>query len=224
MNIAYWQEIEFLIRIILAAVCGGVIGYERRNRKKMAGIRTHLIVALGSALIMIVSKYGFSDILGLKGIALDPSRIAAQIVTGVGFLGAGIIFVRHETVNGLTTAAGIWATAAVGMAIGAGLYTIGVATAVVIILVQIVLHQQFKWLQEPIINQITIQIQDEPHVLSQIKQMFEENGFTIEHMKASKGDGDDLSIKMTIIYPLGKHDQDLLDMIHQDKAIHVLEF
>ena len=97
MNIMQLEtQMEFLVRILLAGICGGIIGYERKSRNKEAGIRTHLIVASGAALIMIVSKYGFTDILGDKGIALDPSRIAAQIVTGVGFLGAGMIFKRTD--------------------------------------------------------------------------------------------------------------------------------
>lgn len=141
-------QLEFLLRILLAGICGGIIGYERKSRNKEAGIRTHLIVASGAALIMIVSKYGFSDILGMKGIALDPSRIAAQIVTGVGFLGAGMIFMRKNTISGLTTAAGIWATSAIGMAIGSGLYAMGIVTAVLIVLVQIILHHNYRWLKE----------------------------------------------------------------------------
>lgn len=95
MDITVFTELEFFFRILIAGICGGLIGYERNNRLKEAGIRTHLIVALAAALIMVVSKYGFSDVTTLKGVALDPSRIAAQIVTGVGFLGAGMIFVRN---------------------------------------------------------------------------------------------------------------------------------
>ena len=115
-------QCEFLIRMIIACFMGYVIGYERKNRDKSAGMRTHAIVCLGAALIMIVSKYGFKDIPDY-----DASRVAAQIVSGVGFLGAGIIFVRNNTVSGLTTAAGIWTTAGVGMAIGAGIYFIGIS-------------------------------------------------------------------------------------------------
>ncbi len=110
---------ECLLRIFLAALCGLVIGFERKARLKEAGVRTHLIVALGAALITIVSKYGFFDLaLFAEGIKADPTRIAAQIVSGVGFLGAGMIFMRHRTLTGLTTAAGIWTTAGIGMAVG----------------------------------------------------------------------------------------------------------
>ena len=100
----------WVIRIMIAAFCGCLIGYERSSRNKGAGVRTHAILALGSALIMLVSKYGFIDIN-----EIDGSRIAAQIVSGVGFLGAGVIFVKNGNVSGLTTAAGMWATSGVGM-------------------------------------------------------------------------------------------------------------
>ena len=116
---------ECLLRIFLAALCGLVIGFERKARLKEAGVRTHLIVALGAALITIVSKYGFFDLaLFAEGIKADPTRIAAQIVSGVGFLGAGMILMRHRTLTGLTTAAGIWTTAGIGMAVGCGLYAV----------------------------------------------------------------------------------------------------
>ncbi|WP_186786893.1 MgtC/SapB family protein, partial [Oenococcus oeni] len=131
MNDTYLiTQIGLLLRLIVAGVCGFAIGYERKSRLKEAGVRTHMIVALGAALIMIVSKYGFVDVVQLKGYVLDPSRIAAQIVSGIGFLGAGMIFVRKQAINGLTTAAGVWTTAGVGMAIGAKLYFIGVSATV----------------------------------------------------------------------------------------------
>lgn len=144
----FWlSQLEFVARLLLSCLCGIGIGYERQNRLKVAGVRTHLIVALAASLIMIVSKYGFSDLLGAQGVALDPSRIAAQIVSGVGFLGVGIIFVRKGEVSGLTTAAGIWATAGVGMALGAGLYVIGMVATVMIVLVQIILHKNLRLVQ-----------------------------------------------------------------------------
>lgn len=131
----YLVQLEYLLRIVLACICGMLIGYERKTRSKEAGVRTHVIVALGSALMMIVSKYGFYD-----SLSFDASRIASQIVSGVGFLGAGIIFVRHQSVSGLTTAAGIWATAGVGMAIGAGMYILGIGTCLLLFLIQMITH------------------------------------------------------------------------------------
>lgn len=128
----------YLIRLVVACVCGVVIGFERTNRAKEAGLRTHCIVACASCLMMLVSIYGFQNIDGIAN--RDPGRIAAQIVSGIGFLGAGMVFVKHQMVSGLTTAAGIWATAGIGMAIGCGMYVVGVAGTLLILLVQTILH------------------------------------------------------------------------------------
>ncbi len=137
-----WRlNLEFLFRLALAGACGAAIGYERLNRLKSAGLRTHFIVAIASALMMIVSKYAYFDVVS-ETVKLDPSRVAAGIVSGVSFLGAGMIFRRNQsTVTGLATAAGIWGTAGCGMAIGGGLYVIGIAGTVAIFLVQAFIHR-----------------------------------------------------------------------------------
>ena len=109
---------EYPVRLLIAVLCGFIIGYERKNRNKEAGIRTHVIVTVASCLMMMVSKYGFGD---LDTARFDGSRIASQIVSGIGFLGAGMIFVHKNSIKGLTTAAGIWATSGIGMAIGSGM-------------------------------------------------------------------------------------------------------
>ena len=116
-----WEEILF--RLFLASVFGGLIGLERERKEWAAGMRTHMMVSLGSALIMMVSAFGFSDVLGRENIVLDPSRIAAQVVSGIGFIGAGtILFMNKGRIRGLTTAAGLWTVAAIGLATGAGMY------------------------------------------------------------------------------------------------------
>ena len=117
------MEWTFIGRLALAALLGGIIGFDREYRAKEAGLRTHFLVALGSALFMIVSMYG------LGGVG-DPGRIAAQVVTGIGFIGAGSIMIHKQFVRGLTTASGLWATAGIGLAVGAGMYWIGVAAMV----------------------------------------------------------------------------------------------
>ena len=138
-------DLIFAIRMIFAAICGGLLGYERKHRGKSAGIRTHLVVATASALMMIVSKYGFSDMVDSAiNYRLDPSRVAAGIVSGVGFLGAGMIFIRRKTPQGLTTAAGIWATSGIGMAIGAGMYAVGITATALIYIAQLILHKYPK--------------------------------------------------------------------------------
>ncbi|AJJ61576.1 MgtC/SapB family protein [Yersinia aldovae] len=117
---------DLLLRIALAGALGGLIGIERQLRAKEAGLRTHILVGIGSAMFMIVSKYGFEDLLILEHVSFDPSRVAAQVVSGMGFLGAGTIMIQKQMVKGLTTAAGMWVTAAIGLVIGSGLYEIGI--------------------------------------------------------------------------------------------------
>lgn len=138
---------EFALRVIVASICGAFIGLERTRRFKEAGIRTHLIVCCAAALMIIVSKYGFADLTdnlgnmfsGTRG--ADPARVAAQVVSGVGFLGAGVIFHNGNSVKGLTTAAGLWATAGIGIAIGSGMYLLGIFTTVIIAIAQLALHK-----------------------------------------------------------------------------------
>ena len=125
---------EFILRIFVAALLGGIIGLEREYRAKEAGFRTHFLVALGSALFMIISAYGFEGALVSDMHRLDVSRIAAHVVTGIGFIGAGTIIFQKNAVRGLTTAAGVWVVAAIGLACGAGMYTLATAASVMVLM------------------------------------------------------------------------------------------
>ena len=130
------NELELILRIMLAALLGGMIGLEREYRSKEAGFRTHFLVALGSALFMIVSAYGFSDAMNNELQRWDVSRVAAQVVSGIGFIGAGTIIFRkaENIVSGLTTAAGLWVTAAMGLACGGGMYVLAIGSTVMVLL------------------------------------------------------------------------------------------
>lgn len=130
---------ELFVRLLFACFCGGIIGFERSVRRKDAGIKTHIILALGAALFMIVSQYGFTDLNLSPEYRADASRIASNIVTGVSFLCAGVIFVRGASVKGLTTATGIWTTAGIGIAAGAGMYAITLFATCLIIVIQLLL-------------------------------------------------------------------------------------
>ena len=121
---------DFVWRLVLAALFGTIIGLDREYREKEAGFRTHFLVSLGSALMMIGSQYGFSEILTHDGVSLDPSRIAAQVVSGIGFIGAGTIIFNHQIVRGLTTAASLWATAGIGLTAGAGMSWLALAATI----------------------------------------------------------------------------------------------
>jgi len=130
------MELDFLLRIFCAAILGGIIGLEREYRAKEAGFRTHFLVALGSALFMIVSAYGFEGVMTTAEHRWDVSRVAAQVVSGIGFIGAGTIIFRkaENIVSGLTTAAGLWVTAAIGLACGGAMYVLAIgSTAMVLI-------------------------------------------------------------------------------------------
>lgn len=128
-------HLELIMRLGLAALLGGAIGFERERLSWAAGLRTHMLVCVGSCLFMIVSAYGFMDVLAHEHVGLDPSRVAAQVVSGIGFLGAGSILLRGEIVRGLTTAASLWTVAAVGLAAGGGLYVAAVSATILILII-----------------------------------------------------------------------------------------
>ncbi|WP_244816718.1 MgtC/SapB family protein [Caballeronia sp. Lep1P3] len=129
------SNVELVSRLVMAAMLGSVIGFERERLSWAAGLRTHMLVCVGSALIMIVSAFGFADALKAEHVVLDPSRVAAQVVSGIGFLGAGSILMRGEIVRGLTTAASLWSVAAIGLAVGGGLYTASIAATAIILVI-----------------------------------------------------------------------------------------
>ena len=160
-TLTIYDNLEFLIRLLLSAALGALVGLERSKRRKEAGIRTHCIIACTSALFMIVSKYTFLDCVTVDGLrGADPARIAAQVVSGISFLGAGVIFKNGSSIRGLTTAAGMWGTAAVGMAIGAGMYWLGLMEAVVLVVIQLVLHRFRVGGDAEITQEVTVHMTD----------------------------------------------------------------
>lgn len=170
--------LPYLLALVTAGVCGAAIGVERTLRQKEAGIRTHIIVALGSALIMVVSKYGFFDIVGYADhVNLDGARLAAQVVTGISFLGAGII-VYKGTVKGLTTAAGVWTTAGIGLAAGAGMYGIAVYATLILLIVQIVIHKILP-VENTSTAAITVKLVQDVEAIESASNILKQNGYTI---------------------------------------------
>ena len=141
------QYLHFFARVFFACILGAIIGLERSKRFKEAGVRTHSLVCCGAALFMIVSKYGFADLTLADGSSFsgtrgaDPARVAAQVVSGISFLGAGVIFKNGGTIKGLSTAAGLWVTAGIGLAAGAGMYLLALFVALIVSLIQIVTHR-----------------------------------------------------------------------------------
>lgn len=169
--------LDFALRLFVAGAMGVLIGLEREYRAKEAGYRTHFLVALGSALMMIVSQYGFTEVLKTDLIRVDPSRIAAQVVSGIGFIGAGTIILQKQIVRGLTTAAGIWATSGIGLAVGAGMYAIGIAATLLVLLGLETLSYFFKsiGLRNMMIDFST----DDKEAIKRVSQVFNTRNYIV---------------------------------------------
>lgn len=198
------DNLEFLIRILVATILGIIVGVERAIRLKGAGVRTHCIIAMTAAVFMILSKYAFID-LSLNGErGADPGRIVAQVVSGISFLGAGIIFKQGKnTVKGLTTAAGMWATAAIGMSIGAGLYWIGIAETIILILLQNVFHF-FKIGADMLTEQyIRVVMENDKKIRKEFQNLLESHQCIIENTSIVR-DGTHIEIEVNVrsSYPI----------------------
>lgn len=190
------QNMELLLRIFVAMILGMLIGNERKNRMKSAGMRTHALVALGSALIMVVSKYGFADT--VQG---DGARLAAQVVSGVGFLGAGMIFVRHNLVSGLTTAAGVWTTAGIGLTIGAGMYFVGVFSALMMLIMQNLSHKIPLFSSVAAAGLIRMTIQNRSGAVEEVKQLLLSYDIEIQSIQIQKTEKEKIKLEFDVIYP-----------------------
>lgn len=215
---------SFFLRVTLSGLLAGLIGLERELRSKDAGLKTHFLVGIGSALIMIVSKYGFFDVIGMKGIALDPSRVAAQVVCGISFLGAGTIIFEKHYIRGLTTAAGIWATSGIGLAVGAGMYSIGIFSTVLVLCGQEILNRIFK---NSIFKYFDISIWTNYSALTEIQKIIDQHNFTVIQIKFKKDtlpDSKDVSLLEIRLKSSGKNDpNDLISQLYEDKAILKIE-
>ncbi len=186
---------DLLLRIALAGVLGGLIGIERQLRAKEAGLRTHVLVGIGSGMFMIVSKYGFQDLLALGHVSFDPSRVAAQVVSGMGFLGAGTIIIQKQVVKGLTTAAGLWVTAAIGLVIGSGMYEIGIYGAFMTLIVLEVFRQiSNRLIGHHHLIEIRLAPQSVPPVLIALQKLRIRPG----HIKVNQRDDDDTKCELVL--------------------------
>lgn len=209
------MHLQYVLRIVIAGVCGFFIGFERKNRAKEAGIRTHFIVAASSALIMIISKYAAASM----DMAGDPTRIAAQIVTGIGFLGAGTIFVHGRSISGLTTAAGIWATSGIGMAIGSGMYIEGVATTLIILLAQIFFRKPF-WSTSHHTKEITLKTGYDDDMQQKIMSILKENKIILYDLSLQKCEEEKyLIFIMTVDIPQNLNEQKVVSLFEGDCSI-----
>lgn len=192
-------ELLYFARLVLAAVCGALVGLEREKRQKSAGLRTHIIVAMTAALMMIVSKYGFMDVVVIDSIQLDASRIAAGVVSAIGFLGAGVIFIKKDNAVGLTTAAGLWATVGIGIAIGAGMYLIGICATLLMLSVQFVMHWKKLKVVSSAGGSISVNLTRHNLTLDDLKEKLEKEGIFIRNMSIKRTGSDEMVLQATVM-------------------------
>lgn len=215
-------EINLLLRMFSAVVCGAAIGLERSKRQKEAGIRTHIMVTLGATIIVIVSKYGFLDIVGVPGVNVDVARIAANIITGISFLGAGVIFLKGGYIKGLTTAAGIWTTAGVGCALGTGMYLIGFSATLMILIIQTFLHFFIPSSENMPTVEFSMKLLNGKNAVSDIRAWYKKNGISVMQMSIMKSDDDSFLMDVTVRIPKSITPDKLLSDMDSNK--NVLEF
>lgn len=221
-------ELLWVIRLLVSCACGFAVGFERQNHiraehRKSAGMRTHMIVCVASAAMMLISKYGFFDVLANgDNVRVDVSRVAAGIVTGVSFLGAGTIFVRKESINGLTTAAGIWAVAAVGMAIGCGMYTVGITLTILITLIQ-ELFRINMYKQERQTTTIIVGVSDVA-AIKQIMQWLRENGAEVQGVISKQTVEQEIQLTIRVCFAHAEDKECLLDLQNVLKNITYIEY
>lgn len=194
------MEIEIILRVMYACLLAWIIGLERAKKHKSAGLRTYILVAIGATIFTIVSKYGFLDIATEKT-RVDVSRVAHTIVTGVGFLGAGIIFSKGDRVHGITTAAGVWSTAAIGIACGCGMYIPAAVTAVLILGIQSVLREWAPVGHEKT-GKISVCLDEEVGSLQEFEKFLQRVDIVICGTKIKLQDDDTILYTFTVRMPL----------------------
>lgn len=219
---------EMVLRLSLAVVLGGAIGLERERRNRAAGFRTNILVCLGSSLIMLLSIYGFSEFANEYNVRLDPARLAAQVISGIGFLGAGVILYNGLSITGLTTAATLWVVAAIGLAVGAGFYYAAAITTFVVLFSLLVLNKiESKWIHSSRTVDMEITSDESDNVLAQVMHAIE--NFQADANKFSVNRKDDelhpnrIVIKLTLKLTRAHAIQDLTEVLLKIKGVKEIQ-
>ncbi len=217
-NIITTDDLIFLFRIVLAILSGAVIGYEREYHDKVAGLRTHILIAMASAIMMIVSKYAFFDVVtatSYAGIRVDVSRVAAGIIAGMGIFSGGVVFIgKRGNVSGITTAAGIWATIGIGMVIGAGMYTVGIGSVILIELIQLLLRHDLAVYRRTPVATVTFEINDSMNDYNELVQKLGSLGTKMTSQKwEKKGEGRTL-LKSSVIFDVHKSRDEIVEILN----------
>ena len=206
---------DYLLRVLVGALCGMVIGYERESRLKMAGIRTHTIIAMAASLMVVVSKYGFFD-----SVQFDASRVAASVVSALGFLGAGIILNRKNGISGVTTAAGTWATLGIGMTIGAGMWTLGIGSTLMLLIFQYLFHKQLRIFKDNNISHMVLHIgKNESKVREEIIASLTDLQIQIVSTHLNIYDDESIEANLDVIFPKDFSTDEIIALMSQYRAI-----
>ncbi|WP_136608961.1 MgtC/SapB family protein [Paenibacillus dokdonensis] len=177
----YIDNVHILLRLLLSVLLGGLVGLERERSNHAAGLRTHILVCMGSTLIIMLSIYGFSEFVHEVNIRIDPARLASAVITGVGFLGAGTILFTGKSITGLTTAASVWVIAAVGLSIGAGFYFASIAATFLILLTLVVFNKlEQRYIRGSKLHLVTIYAISAPGLLESISGLLEGEDITVK--------------------------------------------
>ena len=219
-----FMDAECALRLVVACICGAVIGFERTKRYRSAGIRTHMIVALAAALFVIVSRYAFVDVVAQDGVQVDVARVASNVVTGVSFLGAGLINTRGDSIQGLTTAAGVWVVAAIGLAVGSGLYVVGIFGTALVLVMQWIFHHRVGLVYDSLMmGRIIVNMEDNPKAFQQFLDVMKKNNIKVDgnHIKRHK----DMSLTYTLDVYMPKHleSEDLLAIAKECDFVNSIE-
>ena len=204
---------EFFIRLAIACVCGGIIGIERQYRTKVAGVRTHIMICLGAALLIIISKYGFADVAGSNGLTCDVSRVASTIITGIGIIGGGLIFTgKQGSVTGITTAAGTCVTISVGMAIGSGMYVLGIGAMLLVVLIQLVLHINVGITKHPSKVSVAFAIENEVKAYDKIMDELASHKFSVSQIRWERSSENTLLLRCLVMIPANVKKNEIIDI------------
>lgn len=218
------EQAVYFIRLLLACVCGGAIGIERQQRTKIAGTRTHIMLALATSLMMIISKYGFFDIVGVQGISLDASRVAAGIISGIGILGGVIIITgRQGYVSGITTVVGLWATLGIGMAIGAGMYALGIGTTLIILSLQWLLHKNLWIVKKPTRVQVRFRLGNNRQAYEKVAKELENYKISMYQIKFHRKGSGDFQLHCQAMIPASLSREEIVGIFMEMEEVETFE-
>ncbi|WP_397453671.1 MgtC/SapB family protein [Pseudomonas sp. NA-150] len=213
---------EMCLRLLLAALLGSLIGLERERLLWAAGLRTHMLVCVGSGLLMLVSSFGFQDALAMPNTVLDPSRVAAQVVTGIGFLGAGSILLRGEVIRGLTTAASLWTVAAIGLSVGGGLYVLSIAATAIILVILIAIKPMERMYRNKVqVHVLKLTAPSQAISLKNINKIMGNRSSKVKQFIVEKGSRDETdSVTIVLTRTSGGQAKEILEQLLKIEGVH----